>query len=346
MKSVWVLLITLCATHFGSLVCAADMPGVVIDHSPASSGVYIGSPAIAALPGGAYVAKCDEFGPKAQPLSRIYRSGDRGRTWTRLRDVRGMYWTNLFVHRGALYAMGVQKPGGHCAIYRSDDGGRTWSDPKDEETGLLIRGSPRHHTAPVPVIVHRGRLWRAMEDFGGPGGGRRNFRAFVMSAPVDADLLHAESWTRTNALSRDLTWLEGRFKEWIEGNAVAAPDGSIVNLIRMGQQPKGGQVAMIRVNADGTQATFDPTKDFIDFPGGSKKFTIRHDPVSNRYWTLSNAVLPEHEKDVNGKPGLIRNAVALMASLDLRRWEMRDVVLPTSKSTPSNTSTGRLKAMT
>ncbi len=309
------------------IALAGEVPGVVIDHSPASTGVYFGSPAIASLPDGTYVAKCDEFGPKARPVSRLYRSEDRGRTWQKLDEVRGMYWASLFVHGGDLYAMGVYKPGGQCVIFRSTDGGQIWTEPKDAQNGLLSNGSPRFHSAPVPVMIHRGRLWRAMEDFGGPGGGRRNFRAFVMSAPVDADLLHAESWTRTNAIPRDLTWLDGRFTEWIEGNAVAAPDGSVVNLIRITQKPQGGKVAMIRVSADGRMATFDPSKDFIDFPGGSKKFTIRHDPVSNLYWTLSNAVLPEHEKDVNGKPGLIRNAVVLMASSDLRQWKIQKTVL-------------------
>ena len=47
-----------------------------------------------------------------------------------------------------------------------------------------------------------------------------NFKAFVMSAPVDADLLDASSWTRTNALERDPKWLNGKFGGWLEGNAV------------------------------------------------------------------------------------------------------------------------------
>jgi hypothetical protein len=39
------------------------VPGLVIDHLPASSGTYVGSPSIAVLPGGDYVASHDLFGP-------------------------------------------------------------------------------------------------------------------------------------------------------------------------------------------------------------------------------------------------------------------------------------------
>ena len=52
---------------------AADhpvVPGVVIDHSPAASGIYIGSPSLAVLANGNYVASHDEFGPKSTEHSR------------------------------------------------------------------------------------------------------------------------------------------------------------------------------------------------------------------------------------------------------------------------------------
>ena len=40
-----------------------SVPGVVIDYSPAETGKYIGSPSIAILPNGYYVASHDFFGP-------------------------------------------------------------------------------------------------------------------------------------------------------------------------------------------------------------------------------------------------------------------------------------------
>ncbi|MHC4863542.1 MAG: hypothetical protein ACYTEX_05645, partial [Planctomycetota bacterium] len=47
-------------------------------------------------------------------------------------------------------------------IRRSDDSGKTWTVPQDKDSGLLLDGG-RYHTAPVPVVVHHGRIWRAME---------------------------------------------------------------------------------------------------------------------------------------------------------------------------------------
>ena len=41
----------------------SSVPGVIIDYSPAETGKYIGSPSMAVLPNGDYVASHDFFGP-------------------------------------------------------------------------------------------------------------------------------------------------------------------------------------------------------------------------------------------------------------------------------------------
>jgi len=89
-------------------------------------------------------------------------------------------------------------------------------------------------------------------------------------------------------------------------------------------KPDGGKAAVIQISPDGRTAAFDPESGFIDLPGGAKKFTIRFDPASKLYWTLSNPVLPRH-KDSN--PGRVRNALALMSSKDLRHWTIRCILL-------------------
>jgi len=48
---------------------------------------------------------------------------------------------------------------------------------------------------PVPVLVHGGRIWRAMEDAAGGTQWGKRYRAMMMSTPADADLLNAKSWT-------------------------------------------------------------------------------------------------------------------------------------------------------
>ncbi len=102
--------------------------------------------------------------------------------------------------------------------WRSSDGGPTWTNPADGSSGLLREG--QYHCAPVPVVVHGGRLWRGMEDAGGGKEWGKRYRALMLSAPADVDLLRAESWTCSNILPRDPQWLDGQFNAWLEGNTV------------------------------------------------------------------------------------------------------------------------------
>jgi hypothetical protein len=304
-----------------------EPPGVIINYIPSRTQIYVGSPGIAVLPNGHYLAKHDEFGPKStentEAVTPVFRSVDRGQTWQRVATVKGMYWASIFIHKGDAYLIGTSKQHGYTVISRSSDEGVTWTVPKDKNSGLLLDDA-KYHCAPVPVVIHNGRIWRAMEDVMGPGGWGTHFRAFMMSAPADGDLLNADNWVSSNPRGQDPQWLGGKFRGWLEGNAVVTPGGRIVNILRVDFRPEGDKAAIIEISEDGKKATFDPATGFIDFPGGAKKFTIRFDPVSKVYWTLSNPVLPKH-KDPD--PGRVRNAVALMRSADLRQWEIRCIVL-------------------
>jgi hypothetical protein len=152
----------------------------------------------------------------------------------------------------------------------------------------------------------------------------KNFRPFVMSAAEDADLVQAGNWTRTNALDQEATWLGGKFGGWLEGNAVVTPEGKIVDVLRVDEKPEGGLAAIVRISDDGKKAEFDPEKDFVKFPGGAKKFTIRLDPETKLYWSLSNYVPPEFR---NPNPSATRNTLALVSSPDLRNWKVERIVL-------------------
>ena len=303
----------------------SQVPGVVIDHSPASSGIYIGSPSIAILPGGDYVASHDLFGPKStehtRAVTRVFRSADKGQTWKQVADIDGQFWSTLFVHRGELYILGTLAHYGNAVIRRSKDGGRTWTEPKDNSSGLLLAG--RYHCAPAPIVVYGGRLWRGMEDTTEPRRWGLPFRAMMMSAPVDADLLRAESWTCTNRLSGDSNWLGGKFNGWLEGNAIVTPDGRVVDILRV-DCPEGGRAAVLEVGGDGRSISFNPKTGWIDFPGGAKKFTIRYDAESKRYWSLTNYIPPKHR---GPRAGSVRNALALTSSGDLRTWQVNCILL-------------------
>jgi GH43 family beta-xylosidase len=303
----------------------SKVPGVVIDHSPASSRRYIGSPSLAVLPDGGYVASHDFFGPGSSEhelaVSAVFRSEDRGRSWRQVARIDGAFWSNLFVHRSRLYLLGTTRHHGLLVIRRSDDGGRTWTEPKGPDTGLLTP-TGEYHTGPMPVLAHRGRLWRAVEDAGGGLQWGIRYRPMMISAPEDADLLRADSWTKSNYLQRDPSWLDGRFRAWLEGNAVATPAGSVVDLLRVNGGP-GGKAAVVHLSDDGRTATFDTASGFIDMPGAAKKFTVRYDSKSRAYWSLVNPVLAPTERD----PGSVRNTLALLRSEDLVHWKIRCILL-------------------
>ena len=310
-----------------STLAQPNPPGVVIDHSPAVSGMYVGSPALAVLPSGEYVASHDFFGPESNEFqsarSVVFRSADRGEKWERIAEIQGAFWSSLFVHRDRLYLLGTDRHHGNIVIRRSEDGGVTWTSPKDRTTGLL-RDTGECHCAPVPVLEHDGRLWRAFEWRNPPIAWGINYRSGMLSVAVDADLLNASNWTFSNFLPSDREWNRGDMGAWLEGNAVVAPDATLVNLLRVQTKSPQEKAAIVRLSANGQVATFDPDHDFIDFPGGAKKFTIRFDPITKKYWTLATIL---HEKHRATNPGGIRNTLALNCSADLRHWEVRTVIL-------------------
>ena len=316
--SIWLLMLTVVQSTQAPLP-----PGVVIAYSPAATRIYLGSPSIVEHQG-EYLVSHDEFGPgSTKDVTHVFASGDKGATWKKRATLKGQWWSGLFVHQGKLYLMGTSKEYGHVVIRRSADAGKTWTEPKDQKSGLLLADG-KYHTSAVPVVIAQGRLWRAMEDAEGPGKWGSHFRSFMMSAPVDADLLEAASWTCSNRIGRDPAWLGNRMGGWLEGNAVVERAGGLSILLRVDFRDKQEKAARIDISDDGKFAVFDPTRDFVEFPGACKKFVVRFDAVSDRYWTLCNAVPPEYQ---GNNPERTRNTLVTMSSPDLRTWKVHRTIM-------------------
>jgi hypothetical protein len=279
------------------------------------------------LPNGNYAASHDEFGPASTEHSRavthVFDSSDRGRTWHRISTITGQFWSTLFVHRGALYLLGTDKHHGNAIIRRSVDGGVTWTSPSSSENGLL-RDDGQYHCAPVPVIEHAGHLWRAMERRVPPQGWGITYCAGMFSAPVAGDLLNATNWTFSNFLPGDAKWLAGTFGGWLEGNVAVGPAGHLVDVLRVETSGYPERAAIVNVGEDGRATNFEPEHGFIAFPGGAKKFTIRRDPDSSRYWSLATIVPEPHP--ATGRPAALRNTLALTSSPDLTNWTVRCIL--------------------
>ena len=298
-----------------------SVPGVVIDHIPASTGIYVGSPGLAILPSGEYIASHDEFGPKStehtKAVSPIFRSKDKGKSWEKIATINGAFWSNLFVHKKALYLLGTDRHHGNVMLHKSTDGGVSW-------TSVVLRNEGEYHCAPVPITLHKGRLWRAFEWRNPPLAWGINYRAGVLSVSIDADLMEPKNWSATNFLPSDRSWNGGDMGAWLEGNVVVAPDGSLVDILRGQTKSSEEKAAWVKISEDGKTVSFDPVTGFFAFPGGAKKFAIRWDKKSKRYWCLASIVI---EKFRAADPGKVRNTLALTSSTNLRDWEVRSVIL-------------------
>ncbi len=297
----------------------------------AATRTYLGSPSLVRLPDGALLATHDYFGKgcprnheNEEHLTSVYRSDDDGLSWRNLTHIANAYWSSLFVNRRAVYLLGCSQQYGSIVIRRSDDGGYTWSHPTDSHTGLLFKGgyfheAPNYHCAPVPILNHKGRLYRAFEDCD-PCVWGSGFRSCVVSIADTADLLEADNWSMSNKLAFDPAWLPKEWGEipipgWLEGNCVATPTGEIWNILRFNSAPHDDIVAVINVTDAGKTVAFNPETGFISFPGGMTKFTIRRDPLTGSYLTLTN---PRTDTAVFGQNQ--RNRLVLCASDDLLQW--------------------------
>lgn len=297
------------------------VPGTVINHIPASTGVYVGSPGLAVMSGGTYYASHDEFGPNStehtKAVTHIFRSYDYGANWQKTATIQGAFWSNLFVHRKRLYLLGTDKHHGNVVLHEGWNDGVNWHS-------VVLRDDSEYHCAPVPIVEHKGKLWRGFEWRNPPQAWGVNYRAGVLSVSNRVDLMNPKNWKATNFLPSDRSWNGGDMGAWLEGNIVVTPDGGLADILRVQTKSPDEKAAWVKISADGKTVSFDPETGFFPFPGGAKKFAIRWDKKSKRYWSLASIVAEKYRAP---DPGKIRNTLALTSSANLRDWQVHSTIL-------------------
>lgn len=303
------------------LVRPAAVAGIVIDYLHKDDpvflprGQYIGSPSVARLDDGRLVASHDLFGGRGtEDFTRVFRSDDHGETWKHIADVDRAFWGKLFVHRSRLYLLACSRQNGDLLLHHSPDGGDTWGSPVALATGS-------YHKAPVPIIVHRGRLWTCVEAQ--TGGWPAGFQAVALSVQEEANLLDRTNWTVSRPLPYSPAWLPDgwgipqKAQGFLEGNAVVDSKGNLLNILRYHVSPHFGKALILNISPEGDSLSFNRV---IDFPGGMTKFSIRQHPASGVYWSLANRVTDPT------KPAM-RSVLTLISSDDLDNWRLvRDVL--------------------
>lgn len=257
----------------------------------------------------------------------VYRSTDGGKTFEHTAIVDQLNNATLFVHNGKLYLLGrLNLDGVQMVGISSSDDGSLWSEMNDTQ-GAFAKGGYEVHGAATPVLIANGRIYKC---FGRTAAGWSVCRAFMVSAPVDADLLEPRSWTVSNDFEFQADMFEShrngtditRFVYIEEGNAVQGRDGEIYGVYRVNSQPDPGYVLILKLSEDGTAFTFNQTDlhSVIEFDGGVTKFAIRYDAASDLYISLVNHITAKEAM-------WQRNVLSIAVSKDLYHWETLDTVL-------------------
>ena len=313
-----------------------------IKHKDPTTGINVGSPTLVRLGSGDILAAHDyqgngiyELPERDRYMTSVYRSSDDGLMWEHAADLRGFIWGTLFVNRGSVFLLGTSRDYGSIVIRRSDDVGSTWTEPTDEDSGLLFRGGdehvpPNYHHSPNNVQAFEGRLYTAYEN-DDPLEWPAGFRAFVLSADEDSDLLKASSWLKSNEVPFPKNPAQ-KVDGWLEGNVVVDVQGRPCSILRLqpdlpGEEYFSGEtkfpidkVAFLRIDNEGRKLIKDPARSFVDLPGGMSKFTIRREGIDGRYWVLANDMF-------TGPPRVHRNILSLFSSTDLSTWTRHEALM-------------------
>ncbi len=259
----------------------------------------------------------------------FYQSTDGGAHFELLSRISSFGLPSIFEAGGALYMIGNHSEAGRwdrIAVVKSVDGGKNWTAPAEgmlpsSGDGTLVSG------ASSPSLIHNGFVYRAFEDRTDSWSVNR---AYIVSAPVDADLLDPSSWTVSSKLpfNKNLFTNDPNGTNIVrtvyieEGCAILGKDGMIYNMLRVNCQPSMDYAILMKLSEDRKTLSYatESGSSIIQFPGGLTKFTVRYDEETELYYALVNNVTQEEFC-------WQRNVLSLSVSSDLVHWQVVETIL-------------------
>ncbi len=291
----------------GSITVNAPAPPcTIIDKSSKLRDVTVNNPAIHILSDGSYLASQTA----SVKVGYVYRSTDKGGTWTRISDGLRQTYCALYEIGGALYSLGCDGVGGSLAVQKSTDGGAIWS-----ANHILFNASETedgYHGGSSPFVEKNGRLYRAMGDRGGSG----TWSVLLLSMDLSDDPCDPASWTMSNKLYWNTSWLSATSTRWEEPALIKKADGSLAIIARIDGTTAKEYAALIDVNSD-TSISFNKV---FAMPGSAKRMTIAYDATSGKYWSLVSPIYSNTASLYGLNPSQNRNSMVLISSTDLVNW--------------------------
>jgi len=276
------------------------------DDAYSFSGKYLCSPSLLKHPDGYLLASMDLFaGGFPQNLTLIFRSDDNGETWHYVSELMPCFWGKLFLHNNELYMLSCSTEYGDLLIGRSTDGGKTFSAPVTLLRGCNGKnGEPGIHKNPQNIFIYNGRIYESLEW--GTWSRKCRHSAMVMSCDINDDLLDPESWSFTEPFPFDLESGEN-----IEGTITLDREGRLLNILRSCDD--GRKAVVYEIDKEDHEA---PLKHigYMPFDAHNSKFMIKHDIVSDTYYTIGTRKYADN--------GNNRNLLSFMSSKDLKEWRV------------------------
>lgn len=257
----------------------------------------------------------------------VFESTDGGKTFVFRSFLTSFHFASLFELNGDLYLMGSYTATGtveHIGIAKSTDGARSWS-----AISHFAGDGLNAHTTSNTVLIANGRVYKAYNGRKGDGF-EEGCTVYMVSAPVDANLLDPSVWTVSNSLAFTTEMFTSHpngsqnashtYAE--EGNAVPGPNGEILMIYGVKAVPTYAYAAVFHCTADGKAVSFDAgsPSSILSFPGGNAKFNVRYDEVTGKYLAMVT-------RNDDNRYWFQRNVLALLASDDMVNWELMGDVL-------------------